>query len=452
MTRARRPGWDALSLVKAQQALSSEINLQKLVATLMSVALQSAEAQRGALVLSQGDELQVKAVVDASSREARAVPRQPADQELPWTVLSYVRRTGEHVLVDDTSQPHPFSADPFFSQSHARSLLCLPLTRNQRLHGLLYLENSLATGAFSPSRITLLQHLVSHAVISLENARLYSEVQQAETALRAANEALEVRVEERQRELKQAQARLVETARRVGMAEVASNVLHEVGNTLTSMVVFTEQMRDVLASSRVGRVEQVASLLEKNQTQLPDFLTQDPRGRNTVGYLWSLAGRLAKEQEALRESLTDMVGNVERVRSIVHLQQTYAKSTLLAEECELAEVVEEALRLQQSVLQQAGIQVTKELEPLPRIRVEDNGQGIAPEARERLFSQGFSTRREGHGLGLHSSVLAAQLMGGQLTLESPGPGQGATATLMLPISGAHAPTETAERGAGSRQA
>jgi signal transduction histidine kinase len=347
----------------------------------------------------------------------------------------------------------------------------------------LYLENSLTTGAFSPSRIALLQHLASHAVISLENARLYSEVQQAETALRRANEKLEERVDERTRELKKAQARLVETARMVGMAEVASNVLHEVGNTLNSLVVTTESLRNDVAASRVGRIEQVASLLGQHQEALPEFLAQDPRGRQMVPYLTSLAGTLKQEQELLQEGLRDMTRHVERVRSIVQLQQTYAKSTLLEEECDLAEVVEEALRLQQSALQQADVQVTAELEPLPRLKVdrhrllqillnllsnarqalesvppgqrllrlrlrrdgewlhfqiEDNGHGIAPEVRGLLFSQGFTTRKDGHGTGLHSSALAAQLMGGQLTLESAGLGQGATATLTLPTSGPEA--------------
>ncbi|MDY7232153.1 trifunctional serine/threonine-protein kinase/ATP-binding protein/sensor histidine kinase [Hyalangium rubrum] len=477
---------DALSLVKAQQAISSEMHLQKLVATLMNVALQSAGAQRGALVLSQGDELQVKAVVEASAQDARAVPRQLADQELPWTVLSYVKRTGEHVLIDDTAEPHPFSSAPFFSQSRARCLLCLPLTRNQQLRGMLYLENSLAPGAFSPARISLLQYLASHAVISLENAQLYTEVQLAEAALRTANEELEVRVEERTHELKQAQAQLLETARLVGMAEVASNVLHEVGNTLTSLVVSTEHLRDALASSRGDRVGQVAQLLEENQTRLSDFLTEDPRGRHIVAYLRGLSDRLAQERTVFQKGLKDMASNVERVRSIVSLQQNYGKATLLEEECELAGVVEEALRLKQSTLKSAEVQVTKRLQPMPRVmvdrhrllqillnllsnarhaleavavgqrrlelrlwrdshwaylEVEDTGQGITPEVRKQLFTQGFSTRRAGHGLGLHSSALTARLMRGQLTLESPGPGLGATAILKLPVTGAGQPTD-----------
>jgi signal transduction histidine kinase len=469
---------DALSLVKAQQAISSEINLQTLVSTLMRVALQSAGAQRGALLLSRGDELQVQAVVEAAPREAWNGPRSQ-DHDLPWTVLSYVKRTGEHVLIDDTAQPHPFSSAPFFAQSPARSLLCLPLTRNQQLRGMLYLENSLAPGAFSPGRITLLQHLASHAIISLENAQLYAEVRQAEAALRTANEDLEVRVEERTRELKQAQAHLLETARLVGMAEVASNVLHEVGNTLTSLMVSTSQMRDVLAVSRVDRLRLVADLLEKNQSQLPEFLTHDPQGRHMVAYISGLASRLEEERTHLQENLKGMAGNVERVRSIVALQETHTRATLLEEECDLTEAVEEALRLKQSQLQQVGVQVTKTLEALPAVRVdrhrlmmilhnllsnaqqaleavapgerrlklrlwgdgqwahleiEDTGQGIAPEVHKRLFSQGFSTRRDGHGMGLHSSALSAQLMGAQLSLKSRGLGLGATATLKLPLS------------------
>ncbi|WP_224248534.1 trifunctional serine/threonine-protein kinase/ATP-binding protein/sensor histidine kinase [Hyalangium gracile] len=471
---------DALSLVKAQQAISSEINLDRLVATLVRMALQSAGARRGALILSHGEELVVKSLVDASGREIWTGSGPPTVDELPWTVLAYVNRTGEHVLVDDTSRSHPFSSDRFFAQSRARSLLCLPLRNKQTVHGLLYLENSLTTGAFSPGRIALLQHLASHAVISLENARLYAEVQQAEAALRRANEALEERVEERTRELKQAQAQLVETARLAGMAEVASNMLHEVGNTLTSLVVATEQLGSEVADSRVDRVAQLAALLEEHHAHLADFLTQDPRGAQVVPYLSRLASKLKQERASFQESIQEMSRNVERVRDIVRLQQTHARSTLLLEECSLADVVEEALRLQLGPLQQTGVRVVKELEPLPRLKVDrhrllqillnllsnarqalessaprerllklrlrkdeewvyiqvhDNGQGMTPETRSRLFNHGFTTRKHGHGLGLHSSALAAQLMGGQLTLESPGLDQGATATLTLPMSG-----------------
>ncbi len=468
---------DALTVVKAQQAISSEINLGKLVATLMRVALENAGAQRGALLLLQGGALKVEALVDAS----RVEPGSPegADPVLPWTLLAYVRRSGEHVLINDTSEPHPFSSDAFFSHSRARAVLCLPLQRQERCSGLLYLENALTTEAFKPGRITLLRHLASQAAISVENARLYTEVQQAEAALRRANEELEQRVEERTRELKQAQARLVETARSVGMAEVASNVLHDVGNTLTTIVVDTEQMHRTVETSRVDRVEKVFHLLAEHRPHLSDFLTHDERGQQLFTYLPSLVTELKQERESLRQGLRTLGKNVERVRTIIQLQQTYATSSLLVEECELAEVLEEALRLQAGALRKADVRVEKELAPVPRVKVDrhrllqillnllsnarqaletvapgqrtvwlglhgdgqwvriqvrDNGQGIAPDVAIRLFNHGFTTRRDGHGIGLHSSALAARLMGGQLKLESAGPGHGATATLELPMT------------------
>ncbi|WP_224246035.1 trifunctional serine/threonine-protein kinase/ATP-binding protein/sensor histidine kinase [Hyalangium gracile] len=464
---------DALSVVKAQQAVSREIVLDRLVATLMSVALQSAGAQRGALLLRQGDLLKVVALSDATGSKPRE-----GNQALPWTLLSYVRRTGEPVVIDDTSRPHAYLSDGELLRSHARSVLCLPLRRKEEFYGVLYLENSLTTQAFTPGRLALLGHIASQAAISIENARLYTEVQRAEAALRQANEELEQRVEERTRELTQAQAQLVDTARMVGMAEVATNVLHDVGNVLTSIVVDTGLMRQTVASSRLGRMKQLAALLEEQRDNLVGFLTKDPRGSHLVDYLSGLALELSHEQEALLRTLEDLNKNVNRVRAIVQMQQTYATSTLLTEECELGELLEDALRLQQGVMRHAGVQVTREVSPLPRVKVDrykvlqillnlisnachamenvpmddrrlvvrleprgewariqvvDNGAGIAPESRARLFTQGFTTRKQGHGIGLHSSALAARLLGARLTLESEGLSKGATATLELPF-------------------
>jgi predicted ATPase/signal transduction histidine kinase len=468
------PQLDAMTLVKAQQAVSREIVLDRLVATLMNVTLQSAGAQRGALLLRQGDLLKVAASSDASGSRLRA-----ANEALPWAVLAYVRRTGEPVLIDDTSRPHAFSSDAELLRRQARSVLCLPLRRKEEFQGALYLENSLTTEAFSPERVALLSHIASQAAISIENARLYAEVQRAEAALRQSNEDLERRVEERTRELTQAQSQLVETARIVGMAEVATNVLHDVGDALTSVAADTDLMRRAATSSRLGRIKQVAVLLEENRDDLPGFFTHDLRGSRLVDYLSGLAMGLAQEHIALQQTLEDLSQHVNQVRDIVQMQRAYATSTQFPEECELGALLEEALRLQQGALKRAGVQVTRQVAPMPRVRVDrykvlqilcnllsnachaleavppgsrilkvrleargewariqviDNGVGIAPELKAQLFSQGFTTREEGHGIGLHSSALAAELLGGRLDLESEGLTKGATATLELPVS------------------
>ncbi|WNG36802.1 AAA family ATPase [Archangium violaceum] len=467
---------DALTVVKAQQAISGEIVLERLAATLLRAALENAGAQRGALVLPRGDKLSVVATAGISPEDSAA----GADEvQLPWTLIAYVRRTREHVLIGDASQPHPFSSDAYLEHGHARSVLCLPLLRQEEFRGVLYLENGLATKAFTPARIALLGHLASQAAISIENAQLYAEVQRAESALRSANDDLERRVEERTQELKKAQARLVDSARGAGMAEVAVNVLHNVGNVLTSAVINLQSMLEMVNSSRVGRLKQVTSLFGEHQGALADFFTRDPRGIQLPAYLSALGDELLREQKTLQESMEAMGKHIEHIRAIVQVQQTYARNTLVLEECDLSLLVEDAISIQLPSLQRHGITVTRELSSLPRLRLDkhkvlqilinlisnaknamqalpagqphlcirlvaagntahiqvvDNGVGIAPEIRARLFSQGFTTRENGHGLGLHSSSLAAKMMGGRLFLESDGPGQGATATLELPLA------------------
>ena len=477
---------DALTLIKAQQAISREIVLERLANTLLRSALENAGARRGALLLPRGDKLSVVALVDGASPKDSAADTDEA--RLPWTLISYVRRTREHVLIGDASQPHPFSTDPWLEHGRARSVLCLPLLLQEELRGVLYLENNLATNAFTPSRLTLLDHLASQAAISLENARLYSEIQRAESALRAANDELEKRVEERTRELKQAQARLMDSAREAGMSEVASSVLHNVGNVLTSAVINLQTMSEAVSTSRMGRLKQVSTLVEQHRENLADFLTRDPRGSHLPEYLSALSDELLGEQRALQDSMGALGKHIDHIRIIVQVQQTYTRSTLLNEECDLAQLVDDALSIQLPSLQRHGITITQELSPLSkvwldkhkvlqilvnlisnaknamqplpetqrrlhlrlaaaegnraRIQVMDNGMGIAPEIRERLFSQGFTTREGGHGLGLHSSALAAKLLGGRLTLESDGPGKGSTATLELPL------TEEPDSGGG----
>ncbi|HVG59831.1 MAG TPA: AAA family ATPase [Hyalangium sp.] len=185
-TSSTAPGQiDALSIVKAQQAVSSEIVLERLVDTLMRVALQSGGAQRGALLLMQGESLELVILSDATGS------RLPAAQEvLPWPLFSFVRRTSESVLIDDTAQPHVFASEGELLRSRARSVLCLPLMRKETFYGVLYLENSLTTQAFSRERLALLSHIATQAGISIENARLYAQRQEAEEALREANKQL----------------------------------------------------------------------------------------------------------------------------------------------------------------------------------------------------------------------------------------------------------------------
>ena len=210
-----------------------------------------------------------------------------------------------------------------------------------------------------------------------------------------------------------------------------------------------------------------------------EFLAPEARGGTLPGYLSALADQLMKEQMQLLEDLDAMGRHIEHIRAIVQVQQTYARTSLLTEECDLAQLIDDALSVQRVALQRHGVSIRRELAAVPRmkvdkhkvlqilinlisnakyaldavpegernlwvrlkvegkqvrIEVQDDGMGIAPETREKLFSHGFTTRKEGHGFGLHSSALAAQMMGGRLTLERDGPGKGAVAILELPLT------------------
>jgi signal transduction histidine kinase len=223
----------------------------------------------------------------------------------------------------------------------------------------------------------------------------------------------------------------------------------------------------------------VSALLEEHREHLADFLTKDPRGSRIPDYLSALSGEIESERAEQQKSLESLEKHVEHIRAIVQVQQEYAKTTLLEEECDLRALVEDALRIQLATDPSGRLRVTKEFEALPPVRVDkhkmlrilvnllsnaqdaltevaaeqrhlklrleadtervrlqvmDNGAGIAPHVRERLFEHGFTTRKGGHGFGLHASALAAKQLGGRLMLESAGPGQGATATLELPLS------------------
>ena len=184
-------------MTKASQAISGEIVLDRLIETLMTIALEDAGAERGLLVLLRGDTPRIEAEARTDRKAVEVTLRQetvtPAD--LPVSLLHTVIRTQQSVILDDASAQNPFSADDYIRQKHARSVLCLPLVKQAKLIGVLYLENNLAPHVFTPARIAVLELLSSQAAISLENARLYTDLinenrdrQKAEDALRASEE------------------------------------------------------------------------------------------------------------------------------------------------------------------------------------------------------------------------------------------------------------------------
>ena len=280
-----------------------------------------------------------------------------------------------------------------------------------------------------------------------------------------------------ERELDEMHQQLVDTSRQAGMAEVATSVLHNVGNVLNSINVSSTLASDRVKKSKIVSVGKVAALLTEHQADLGHFFTEDPRGKQIPAYLVQLAEHLLNEQKAVLDELTLLHQNIEHIKDIVVMQQSYARISGIIETVQITELVEDAVRLNLGALQRHGVEVIREFENVPPMDVEkhkilqilvnlvrnakyacdeslrmdklmtlrvsqrgsmvaitvaDNGIGIPPENLVRIFNHGFTTRKEGHGFGLHSAVLAAMEMGGSLSVHSDGVDQGATFILELP--------------------
>jgi len=177
---------DVGTVVKASQAVSGEIVLGELIKTLLRIAVEHAGAERGLLILFPGDEPRIAAEAKTGRGQVEVTLRQTAASpaELPESVLHTVIRTRESVILDGALAQNPFSADDYICRKHARSVLCLPLVKQAKLIGVLYLENNLASHVFTPTRISVLELLASQAAISLENARLYNDLQEREARIR----------------------------------------------------------------------------------------------------------------------------------------------------------------------------------------------------------------------------------------------------------------------------
>ena len=177
---------DFATVIKASQAISGEIVLEKLIDTLMRTAIEHAGAERGLLILPRGDgqRIEAEATTSGDTVVVRLQGAAVTADALPESIVQYVTRTQNSVILDDASAHNTFSADTYIIQRRVRSVLCLPLVNRTKLIGVLYLENNLTPHVFTPSRIAVLDVLASQAAISLENTRLYRDLEEREARIR----------------------------------------------------------------------------------------------------------------------------------------------------------------------------------------------------------------------------------------------------------------------------
>jgi PAS domain S-box-containing protein len=280
--------------------------------------------------------------------------------------------------------------------------------------------------------------------------------------------------------LRESQQKLLETSRLAGMAEVATGVLHNVGNVLNSVNVSASLVIEKLRRSKAPKLAQAAALLTGQNGNLAEYLTEDPNGKKLPGYLSKLGEFFVAENAELLEEADQLGRNIEHIKEVVAMQQSYAKVSGVFENLPPERLVEDAIAMNVSAFERHGVMLERQFSAVPLVRVDrhkvlqilinllrnakyaldeskradkritvsifagneqsahimvaDNGIGISTENLTRVFAHGFTTKEDGHGFGLHSGALAARAMGGFLSVASAGVGHGAAFTLELPFA------------------
>jgi PAS domain S-box-containing protein len=321
----------------------------------------------------------------------------------------------------------------------------------------------------------------------LEQSRV--QILEKNQELEKTNTSLHVEITERKKaesEREKLHQQLIQASRQAGMADVASSVLHNVGNVLNSINVSTDTLIKTLKKPMVGDVCRIASLFNEHQHNLQQFLTVDPKGKQIPGYLGLVAESLSGSHQTIQSELDALVKKVDHIKQVIMSQQDIARAGTIREAVTAEDLMEQALMMAMPEPEKYRIDVVKEFAHVPkfmtdrhqvlqilvnlitnaknamveypghahrltlrigsaaegkgsvRLEVSDTGRGIAPEHLPRLFTQGFTTRKAGHGLGLHSAAIAAKGVGGSIKAQSEGDGRGATFTVDLPLELAEA--------------
>jgi signal transduction histidine kinase len=451
------------TVLRAAQALSLERNAARLRARIEEVLAGITGASRVVLALWDEDEADWMLQGEDGSDGLKAGD---AGDRIPLTALRHAECTGEPILLADAVADRRFSRDPYLHGLACCALMVVPILYRGVARALLVLENHEQPGIFTAARLEAVVMIAGQLAASLENARVY--------------ERLERQVSEQTQQLRDAQTRLLAEARRSGMAQIATNVLHNVGNVLTSVNVSAHVLAKQVRQSPASRVGDLAQLLSEQSDDLEAFFRPGGRGRLLPGYMRELANALLTEREQLLAELKRLCGSIDHIKNVIAMQQAYAGGGRLLEPASIGDLVDDALRMQEASMSRHGVQVRRDYTPVEvaaldktrvmqilvnlienarqamdevegerilavSVRQEDDGIlvsisdcgcGIAPDNIERIFSHGFTTKPDGHGFGLHSCAVAAQEMGGSLTAHSEGPGTGATFVLRLPANAA----------------
>ncbi|MEM8505750.1 MAG: AAA family ATPase [Cyanobacteria bacterium P01_D01_bin.1] len=478
---------DLASILKASQALSSEIQLDQLIPSLLKITLENAGANKCALMLLEADAWYVKAIAQNTDRFEVIAKDLPIStvKDLPVGLINTVRRSGETSIISDATTHRLLASDPYIIQYQPKSLLCFPILYQGRLSGILYLENRNTADAFTPSHLEVLKIIAAQAAISLENARLY---QQQEVLVQERTQSLSRAL----KDLEKSQTSLVQKAKMSSLGQMVSGIAHEINNPINfiygNVPAATRYIRDLselLTSYQAQCPNPTPQLAEIIEEVEPNFIIEDLN--NILASIESGASRVRDIVLSLRnfsrldESEIKQVDIHEGLESTLMLlrsrlvHQRNSKNT--TEEIEVIKhygtlpkikcsagqinqvffnilsnavdaLVIQLKRYQSPQLSTPSIDETESGPYSPQIwittevfdrhaviTISDNGIGIPEDIHNRLFDPFFTTKEVGQGTGLGLAIahqIVVEEHSGTLTVDSC-LGKGSTFTVRLPL-------------------